>query len=73
MSCVEALVTGGKIKSSNQGPFLRANQGIKVTTKLQNQWIKNAWLQLSILFTNQKPSISQLNALTCVITEYVSK
>ena len=35
MSRVEAFVTRIKIESSDQSPFLRADQGIKVTSKLQ--------------------------------------
>jgi len=33
----EAFATGIKIESNNQSPFLGANQGNKVTSKLQKQ------------------------------------
>ena len=51
MSCVQAFMTGIKIESNNQSPFCKL---IKVTSELQNQRIKNAWLQLT--FDPCKPS-----------------
>ena len=46
MSCIETFATGIKIESSKQGCFLKADQGIKVTSELQNRRSMNAWLQL---------------------------
>ena len=40
MSCVKVFVTRIKIESRDQSPFLRADQGMKVTSELR---IKNTW------------------------------
>jgi len=43
MSHVKAFVTGSKLKK----PFLKVNQGIKVTSRLRISKIKNAWFQFN--------------------------
>ena len=71
MSCVEALVAGSKIKSSNQGPFFDGrsrDQGDHQTAKPMDQECMAAiehTLHLSKTF-----DIPVANALTGVITEY---
>ena len=50
MSFVEVFMTNIKTESSNQA-LLRANQGVKVTSKLQSQQIKNAQLQFDFWTT----------------------
>jgi len=46
MSSIETFATRIKIESAEQGCFLRADQGIKVTSELQYRRNMNAWLQL---------------------------
>ena len=45
---LETFATGIKIESSYQNPCLRADQGIKVTSKLQKSKDQDTWLQFDL-------------------------